>query len=86
MSKKNILFINGIPDSKKSTVNSIDKNGEIQWKGSGSTNLVDFLESDLFSRSIVVFDTNSQNNIPKQTINAVFNQIADPDTHKIRFL
>lgn len=83
MSKKNILFINGISDSNKLTINSIDKNGEIQWKGSGSANLFDFLEIEQFNKSIVVFDTSSQNNIPKQTINSVFNQIADPDTHKI---
>ncbi len=55
----------------------------MQWKGSGSANLFDFIGNDLFNRSIVVFDTKQGYKIPQQTINAVFNQIADPDTHKI---
>lgn len=83
MNKKNILFINGISDNNQLTIGCIGKNGEMQWKGSGSANLFDFIGNYLFNRSIVVFDTKQGYKIPQQTINAVFNQIADPDTHKI---
>lgn len=82
MNKKNILFINGIPDTNKITAIKIEKNGEIKWKGSGSANLMDFLGNHLFDSSLVIFDTSKDDNISRQTIHAVFNQIADPDTHK----
>ncbi len=82
MSKKNILFINGIPDDKKMLIQKVDKNGLIKWRGKGSTNLSNFLENDLFDRYNVVFDLKATQILPQQKIHAVFNQISDADTHK----
>jgi len=83
MSKKIILFIDGIPDDQKVRVRKIEQDRTLRWRGSGSSNLVSFLQSDLFGRSNIVFDTNRDQELPKQIIHAVFNQISDPDTHKI---
>jgi len=82
MSKKNILFINGIPDDSKMLIQKVDKNGLIKWQGRGSTNLSDFLENDLFDHYSVVFDLNATQILPQQKIHGVFNQISDADTHK----
>lgn len=81
--KKTILFIDGIPDDRKVKVRKVEKDGTLRWRGSGSANLVSFLQTDLFHRSNIVFDTNRDQELPKQMIHAVFNQISDPDTHKI---
>ncbi|MDQ1326330.1 MAG: hypothetical protein QG564_1455 [Campylobacterota bacterium] len=81
--KKTILFIDGIPDDRKVRVRKIEKDGTLRWRGSGSANLVSFLQTDLFNRSNIVFDTNRDQELPKQMVHAIFNQISDPDTHKI---
>ncbi|MDM5271406.1 hypothetical protein PGH07_04385 [Sulfurovum sp. zt1-1] len=83
MAKKNILFLNGVPDDNSLKVNQIHKNGNIKWGGSGSANLSDFLKNDFFDRSMVIFDTRGGQELPRQMIHGVFNQISDPDTHKI---
>jgi len=82
MSKKNILFINGIPDDRKMAIQKVAKNGLIKWGGKGSTNLSNFLENDLFDQFNVVFDLKGTQELPQQMIHAVFNQISDADTHK----
>ncbi|MDD2399251.1 MAG: hypothetical protein PHR75_01390 [Sulfurovum sp.] len=64
-------------------VRKIEQDGTLRWRGSGSANLVSFLQTDLFHRSNIVFDTNRDQELPKQMIHAVFNQISDPDTHKV---
>jgi glutathione synthase/RimK-type ligase-like ATP-grasp enzyme len=81
--KKHILFIDGIPDDRKVKARKIEKDGTLRWRGSGSANLVSFLQTDLFNRSNIVFDTDRDQELPRQMIHAVFNQISDPDTHKI---
>ncbi len=83
MKKKNILFINGIPDNKKVEIHTILKDGRIGWGTSGSANIVEFIENDLFNRSMVTFDTNPEQDIELDNIHAVFNHIADADSHKI---
>ena len=83
MSKKNILFINGIPDNHKVKVRKIKKDGGVSWGGSGSANLSNFLQNDQFDLSTVTFDTNRDQKLPRKMIHAVFNEISDPDSHKI---
>jgi len=83
MAKKKILFISGIADNKKTKVHQVHKNGNIRWGGSGSANLSSFLQNDLFDRFSVLFDTRNDQELPRQMIHAVFNQISDADTHKI---
>jgi len=81
MKKKNILFINGIPDNKKVEIYTILKDGRIGWGTSGSANVADFIENDFFNRSMVTFDTNPEQDIELNDIHAVFNHIADADSH-----
>jgi len=80
---KNILFINGIPDDDILKINRIYKNGNIQWGGNGSTNISNFLQTNLFNRSTILFDTRMNQELPGHMIHGIFNQISDPDTHKI---
>ncbi len=83
MSKKNILFINGIPDNHKVKVRKIKKDGGVSWSGSGSANLSNFLQNDQFDISNIIFDTNRDQKLPRKMIHAIFNQISDSDSHKI---
>jgi glutathione synthase/RimK-type ligase-like ATP-grasp enzyme len=83
MMKKNILFINGVPDDRRAVVYEIDKNGVYKWQSIGSANVGGFLKNDLFDRSSVLFDTTEEQELPRTMISAVFNQISDADTHKI---
>ncbi|QFR43532.1 hypothetical protein FJR47_06270 [Sulfurimonas xiamenensis] len=82
MMKKNILFINGIPDDRKMLIQKINKNGLIKWRGKGGANLSYFLKNDLFDQYDIVFDLKGTQELPRQMIHAVFNQISDADTHK----
>ena len=79
MSKKNILFINGIPDNHKVKVRKIQKDGTVSWRGSGSANISNYLQNDLFDLSTVTFDTRGDQKLPRKMIHAIFNQISDPD-------
>jgi glutathione synthase/RimK-type ligase-like ATP-grasp enzyme len=81
--KKNILFINGIEDDREIILSKIHPNGKIAWVNQGSANINNFLESDQFSSSRVMLDTTSDQELPRQVIHGVFNQIADADSHKI---
>lgn len=83
MKKKNVLFINGVPDDKKVEVHTILKDGRIGWTTRGSANIADHIQNDLFNRSMVTFDTNPEQDIELNDIHAVFNHISDADTHKI---
>jgi len=84
MSKKNILFINGVADDGKLTVRKIETGNTVKWRGSGSANLSSFIESDLFHCIPFIYDTSSEEQeLPQIEIHAIFNQISDPDSHKI---
>lgn len=83
MTKKNILFINGIEDNRDIILAKIHENGKITWVNRGSANINNFLENDQFSCSRVILDTTNDQELPRQMIHGVFNQIADADSHKI---
>jgi len=83
MSKKNILFINGIADNHKVKVTKIEKNGNIKWRTRGTANISNYLENNLFDCMNIVFDTNKDQALPRQMIHGVFNQISDADSNKI---
>jgi len=83
MSKKNILFVNGIPDNRFVIGKKIVKNGKVIWEATGSALISRHLDSDLFQRSYIVFDTRQGQELPRQMIHGVFNEISDPDSHKI---
>lgn len=83
MTKKNILFINGVADNSKVKVTKVEKNGNIKWRTRGSANISHYLGNDFFNRLDIVFDTRMDQMLPGQIIHGVFNQISDPDTNKI---
>lgn len=83
MIKKNILFINGVADNSKVKVTRIDKKGTIKWKTRGTANISNYLKNNLFDCMDIVFDTRKDQQLPKQMIHGIFNQISDPDTNKI---
>jgi len=81
--KKSVLFINGIPDDRKVKVSKIEKNGKRRWGTKGSANVGNFIKNDFFNYSTIVLDTRMDQEFPRQMIHGVFNQISDPDSHKI---
>ncbi|QFR43534.1 hypothetical protein FJR47_06280 [Sulfurimonas xiamenensis] len=83
MMKKNILFINGVPDDQRAFVYEIDKNGVYKWQSIGSSNVSNFLKNDLFNRSSILLDTTEDQELPRIVVSAIFNEISDADTHKI---
>ena len=84
MSKKNILFINGIADSKKMIISSIGKEGAPNFAISGSANVKKFIQGNLIDASMVTFDANPKQDIDiNPGIDAIFNQISDADSHKV---
>ncbi len=80
---KNILFINGIPDGRFVRGQKITQSGKVIWDFNGSAHISKHLESNLFHRLYVVLDTRRDQELPRQMIHGVFNEISDPDTHKI---
>lgn len=83
MLKTNILFISGLADDCKVKVSQIDKNGNINWHNKGSANINRYLKNDQFENIKMVLDTRSDQEFPRQRVHGVFNEISDPDTHKI---
>jgi glutathione synthase/RimK-type ligase-like ATP-grasp enzyme len=81
--KKNVLFINGVPDNGSVVVQEIEKNGTVKWVSSGGMNISDYVKSDLFRISSLLLDTTEVQDFPPIKLSAVFNQISDIDTHKI---
>jgi len=86
MSKKNILFIKGTADDKNVQLLSIRKDGSASLQHTGSANIYEHIQSDLFDKTLLIFDTNPKQEIRGIRFDAVFNQISDPDTHKIALL
>ena len=83
MPKKNILFIKGTPDDTKVRLKAIQKNGAAVIEHTGSVNIHDYLQSDQFNKSLLILDANPKQEIGGMRFDAVFNQISDPDSHKI---
>ncbi len=83
MSKKNILFINGVPDNGEVEIHNIFKNRDMEWVTSGNTNIANFIHNDLFGCPMITLDTNPKQEVELKNIHAIFNQISDADTHKI---
>ncbi|WP_294957184.1 hypothetical protein [Sulfurovum sp.] len=85
--KRNILFIRGIPDDRKITVTSLPPKVGMLYQITGSANISNFVDHNLISPWIITFDIDPKQKIDAITdIHAVFNEISDPDTHKITLL
>lgn len=83
MKIKNILFVDGIPDDQLVEVLKVHTSGKFKWKGKGSANLADSLSDERMKSFKIVFDTKGDQELPGMKVHAVFNQISDPDSHKV---
>jgi glutathione synthase/RimK-type ligase-like ATP-grasp enzyme len=83
MQQKNILFVIGIPDDRKILFNRRKKDGSLDVSIGGSTNLYNRIKSDSYKKVQLVLDANPSQDISVHHIHTIFNEIADPDTHKI---
>ena len=83
MINKNILFISGMGDNKEVYIEKIDKRGNIQWVVKGSADISNNITNDFFNSRKIILDTTQDQELPRQMIHGVFNEISDPDTHKI---
>ena len=79
----NVLFMNGIRDSGIVRVLKIIDNNTLQYVNQGTCNIYSTLETNRFDRSLLVLDINPQQNINIANADVIFNQISDPDSHKI---
>jgi len=86
MSKNNILFINGTADDRNVRLLAMRKDGSAVIEYTGSVNIYGHIQSDLFNKTLLTFDTNPKQEIKGIRFDAVFNQISDPDSHKIALL
>ena len=87
MTKKNILFLNGIPDDGKIIVISIGEHNQLRYKVAGNANISDHLDEDLITPFITTFDLDAKQALsPRPGIDAVFNQISDADSHKVTLM
>jgi len=86
MEKRSILFISGVPDNKKTTLTKVKKNGMVDLVHSGSSNIFQYLHDEKFHRLRLIFDANPTQEVMRLQFHAVFNQISDPDTHKVSLI
>ena len=84
MSKKSVLFLDGIPDNGQVVIDQFRKTGEIIYQNLGSANVDDYVkDNDLFDCTSVIFDRQERQELAGGMIHAVFNQISEPDSNKI---
>ena len=82
MSKKSILFVNGIGDDSSLEVRSINEEGLHMPTYSGSANIYNYFHSDLCDKVMITLDTDLNQRITTGAPDMIFNQISDADTHK----
>ena len=78
-----VLFINGIRDDGIIRVNRIIDNNILQYINEGTCNVYPFLKSEKLESSMLMLDANPSQDINPGDIDIIFNQVSDPDTHKI---
>jgi glutathione synthase/RimK-type ligase-like ATP-grasp enzyme len=83
MQKKNVLFIDGIPDNRSITVKKIYKNGSFDYVNTGASNLRNHLKNDFFNVINVTLDTAPSQELNAMKIDAVFNEISDADANRV---
>ena len=79
--KKNILFIDGVRDSKIVKMVLISANGS-SFDVGGSCNLFSTLKSVEYLKNLLVLDANPSSNINIRGVDLIVNQIAEFDTFK----
>jgi glutathione synthase/RimK-type ligase-like ATP-grasp enzyme len=81
MSTKNILFIRGIEDSNTIYVKNIDPKGQMDISLLGNVDLFSQFEDERFTKTRITLDTSPHQEIAiASNIDAIFNQITEPDT------
>lgn len=84
MTKKSVLFLDGIPDDGKVVIDQFKKTGEIIYQVLGSANVYDHVKGNaLFDCTSVTFDRQERQELAGGMIHAVFNQISEPDSNTI---
>jgi hypothetical protein len=83
MSKKTLLFLSGIADDQMLKVKSIDPKGEMHFKFDGNYLLANYLPDTHFNKIHVLLDTHAEQQITMPEFDAVFNQIANANTHTV---
>ena len=75
--------MNGIRDSGIVKVLKITDNNTLRFVNQGTCNIYSTLETDRIDRSLLILDTNPQQNINIGNVDVIFNQLSDPDSHRI---
>ncbi len=83
MNRKNVLFIDGLPDDQTAKILRVGEDGSLTTATPGSSNIYTNLNTDSFNRYYLLLDANRQQKINVGNIHAVFNQISDTDNHSI---
>jgi len=78
-----VLFINGIKDDGRIRVRKIIDNNTLQYFNEGTCNVYNMLKNNNFESSLLTLDANLSQDINLDNIDIIFNQISDPDTHKV---
>jgi hypothetical protein len=82
MQKKNILFLSGIADDRKAGFVRFNDEGVQEYDLYGSCNLISNLRTDTFNSSLLILTPDDVQTINLNSMNALFNQISDADTHR----
>jgi len=80
---KNILFVNGVSDEEEATVLAVQKNGALVYSVGGSSNVGNYIADISINKYFTTLESVTQQSVKLDRIDAVFNQIAEPDTHSI---
>ncbi len=79
---KRILFVDGAPDTSKVYLDKVFEDGSFGIFTNGSTNVFSQLGDTNFDKRFLLLDANLSQNVNLMEADAIFNQIADGDTHK----
>ncbi len=82
MSKKSVLFIDGVPDNHVVKLANVQEDGNFSIITTGSSNIFSQLDDTPFDKSFLLLDANQEQKINIDNIDTIFNQISDADTHK----
>lgn len=83
MSKKIILFVNGIADNKRMHINSVGKKGEFNFSHKGHYPLLPYLDTKEFTPVSIFLNTDMGQEVSIPEFDAVVNQISDPYMYQI---
>ena len=83
MSKKNILFINAIPDRLEIRLKKIDEEGKYILDYIGNMNIYSYYPTDKLDTTQLTLDAKRDQEIKMPRIDAIFNQVSDANSHKV---